>query len=158
MSMKTILGIDPGFGRMGFGCIRVSPGRIEVLDYGISSTETGSEFHDRLVTIAQDVETLLDAHKPDAVAIEKLYFTKNEKTAMNVAEARGVIVYLCAKRGIVIHEFTPSQVKKAVGGDGSADKAGMMRIVSEILKLKRTPKFDDAADALAIALAASAMH
>ena len=156
--MKTILGIDPGFGRMGFGCLRIAPGKTEVLDYGIASTDAALEFGQRLVAIAADVETLLDAHKPDAVAIEKLYFTKNEKTAMQVAEARGVILYLCVKRGIQIHEFTPSQVKKAVGGDGTADKAGMMRIVSEILALRRTPKFDDAADALAIALAASGMR
>jgi crossover junction endodeoxyribonuclease RuvC len=156
--MKTILGIDPGFGRMGFGCILVSPGKLEVLDYGIASTQKGIEFGQRLADIGKDVESLLDVHKPDVVAIEKLYFTKNEKTAMNVAEARGVIVYLCAKRGIQIYEFTPSQVKLAVGGSGTADKAGIMRIISEILKLKRTPKFDDAADALAIALAASGMR
>ena len=154
----VILGIDPGFGRMGFGCLRVRPGRLEVLDYGIASTKAGMEFGARLVSLAKDVDDLLDTHKPDVVSIEKLYFTKNEKTAMQVAEARGVILYLCVKRGIKMIEFTPSQVKKAVGGSGTADKKGMTRVVSEILKLKKTPKFDDAADALAIALAASAMR
>ena len=153
-----VLGIDPGFGRMGFGCISVIKGKTIVLDYGVVTTSGKDAFGERLVQLADDLDELIRTHKPDRMAVEKLYFTKNAKTAMQVAEARGVILLCAARRKVPVVEFTPSQVKSAVAGDGKADKKGMQKMVTHILALKRAPKLDDAADALALALCAASMR
>ena len=150
--MSCILGLDPGFGRLGFGAISVVRGKTCVLDYGIISTSSKTPFGERLVQLANDLETLLDQLKPSKIVVEKLFFTKNVKTAMQVAEARGVLLYLAACRKIVVTEYTPSQVKSAITGDGKADKKGMQKMVKLMLNLKSAPKIDDAADALGLAL------
>ena len=152
--MSIILGIDPGYDRLGFGVLKVVRGKISVLDFGIISTHKGLEFGERLFQIYEDLEEILKTHKPDVVSVEKLYSTVNQKTVMNVAEARGVIRLVAAKHGLAFHEFTPNQIKSAVAGNGSADKKGVQKMVTMILGLPRAPKPDDAADALAIALTA----
>ena len=160
MNIKTqiILGIDPGYGRLGFGFISIQPGKVIALDYGIISTKAGEKFPHRLLQISQDLEILIQQHQPDLISIEKLYFAKNTKTAMQVAEARGVILLKSAERQIPIIEFTPAQIKKSITGDGTADKKAIQWMVKEILKLKATPQIDDAADALAVALTASSVR
>jgi len=150
--MACVLGLDPGFGRLGFGAVSVARGKTCVVDCGIISTDKDTPFGERLVQLADDLETLLRALKPDRIVVEKLFFTKNAKTAMQVAEARGVLLYLAAKRDIPVSEFTPSQVKSAVCGDGNADKKAVQKMVKMLLGLKSAPKIDDAADALALAL------
>lgn len=150
--MPCVLGLDPGFGRLGFGAIEVVRGKTRVLDCGIISTDKDTPFGERLVQLADDLETLFQALKPSHIVVEKLFFTKNAKTAMQVAEARGVILYLAAKRRIPVSEYTPSQVKSAVTGDGKADKKAIQKMVKIMLGLKSAPKIDDAADALALAL------
>jgi len=153
--MSIILGIDPGYDRLGFGVIEVKRGKVSVLDFGVITTGKGLEFGERLLQVYEDLEEILKTHKPDVVSVEKLYSTINQKTVMNVAEARGVARLVAAKHGLVFREFTPNQVKSAVAGNGSADKKGVQKMVALILGLPRVPKPDDAADALAIALTAS---
>jgi crossover junction endodeoxyribonuclease RuvC len=157
-SPKTILGIDPGFGRLGFGFLCFQKGRIAVLDYGVITTPGRSGFSARLNELGADFLCLIKSHHPDLVSIEKLFFAKNTKTAMGVAEARGVILYLCARNGLPVVEFTPAQIKKAVTGNGSADKKAVEWMVKELLALRRTPKLDDASDALAAALTAASVR
>jgi crossover junction endodeoxyribonuclease RuvC len=152
--MHTILGIDPGFDRLGFGLIKVDGAKTKALDFGVITTSKTTDFGERLVQIEEDLESLIKSSKPDLVSLEKLYTTVNQKTAMRVAESRGVVLLVVARHGLPIVEFAPNQVKSAVTGDGGADKKAMQKMVARLLGLSRVPKPDDAADALAIALTA----
>lgn len=151
------MGIDPGFGRMGFGCVLVARGKTSAIDFGVVTTPANEPMGDRLLALFDDVTELVAQLQPDAIAIEKLFFAKNTTTALRVAESRGVVLLLAAQAGIPVVEVGPSQVKLAVTGDGAADKPAMQRMVARLLGLPRVPKPDDAADALAIAMAASTM-
>lgn len=151
---NVILGIDPGYGRCGFGTIRTNGSKVDVLDYGVSTTPSGIEIGMRLSEVAKDIEELILKHKPDLVAIEKLFFTTNAKTAMGVAEARGAILLTCARAGVKVVEVTPGQVKSAVTGNGQADKQAVEEMVLRLTGLKHSPKLDDASDAIAIAITA----
>ncbi len=153
-----ILGIDPGFGRLGFGCIVSKRGRLCAVDYGIISTSLTLNFADRLLELECDLEEIISKHQPDLVAIEKLYFTKNAKTAMDVAESRGVVRLVAARHGITSVEFTPTQIKKALSGNGRADKKAIQFMVQQLLQLAHLPNIDDAADALAVAICASSSN
>lgn len=152
-----ILGIDPGFGRMGFGCVSVAGNKTSPLDFGVITTSANEPMGDRLLALFDDVSELVAQLQPDAIAIEKLFFSKNTTTALRVAESRGIVLLLAAQAGIPVIEAGPSQVKLAVTGDGAADKPAMQRMVARLLGLPRVPKPDDAADALAIAITASTM-
>jgi len=152
-----ILGIDPGFGRMGFGCVAVLRGKTHALDFGVVTTPANEPMGDRLLSLFDDVHDLVIQLQPEMIAIEKLFFAKNTTTALRVAEARGVVLLLAAQAGIPVIEVGPAQVKLAVTGNGAADKPAMQRMVAKLLGLPRVPKPDDAADALAIAITASTM-
>ncbi len=154
---EMILGIDPGFGRMGFGCVAVSRGGTRPVDFGVVTTPTGETMGDRLLALYDDLQELIAHLNPDVIAVEKLFFSKNTTTAMRVAEARGIVLLLAAQAGVPVVEIGPSQVKLAVAGDGKAGKPAMQRMVAKLLGLPRVPKPDDAADALAIAITASTM-
>jgi crossover junction endodeoxyribonuclease RuvC len=143
---------------MGFGCIRVDHGRCTAIDFGVVTTKAGEKFGNRLKHIAEDLRSLIRALKPSMIAMEKLYFTSNAQTAMRVAEARGVASLIAAEEGIPVVEFTPSQIKKALTGDGRADKRAMQRMTALLLELSRIPKPDDAADALAVAITAASVR
>ncbi len=145
-----ILGIDPGYAIVGYGVIDTNGMR--PISYGAIRTEAGIPIEDRLSEIYDNMTELLRTFHPDHVAIEKLYFNTNEKTAINVSQARGVIVLACVKCGVRVHEYTPLQVKMSVVGYGRAEKAQIMDMTKRLLGLRKTPKPDDAADALAIAL------
>ena len=149
------MGLDPGYGRMGFGVIYVEGTKMELVDYGVSTTTSGDAFENRLLSLANDLGDLFAHHQPQAVAIEKLFFGKSSSTAMNVAHARGVALLMAAQAGCPVFEFTPAQVKKAVTGDGKAGKVALQKMVKELLNFPKPPKPDDAADALAIAITAS---
>ena len=153
-TVSTILGIDPGYGRCGFGVIVADGQDIIVKDHGVSTTQSGIELGVRLSEIARDIEELIELHKPDVVAIEKLFFATNAKTAMAVAEARGAILLTCARAGQEVVEITPNQVKVALTGNGKADKKAVEEMVVRICNLKKSPKLDDASDAIAIAMTA----
>lgn len=147
-----ILGIDPGFAITGYAFIQENNPNTKVIDYGVISTAAKEEFSTRLKYIHQDLTQLIKKYKPAVMAVEQLYFAKNVKTALNVGQARGVILLTGILHKLPLFEFTPLQVKQAVCGYGQADKGQVQNMVKTILKLKNIPKPDDAADALAVAL------
>ncbi len=147
-----IVGIDPGYAIVGFGVVEYNNQKFKPLDYGAITTMAKTPFEQRLLKISIGMEKLLEHYKPDAFAIEKLFFTSNEKTVIQVAEARGVIILEAAKQGIPIFEYTPLQVKQSVVGYGKAEKKQVMELTRLLLNLKKIPKPDDAADALAVAI------
>ncbi len=155
---KVILGIDPGFGRMGFGVIRAAKRDTHPLDFGVFTTDAQLDFGSRLAYLVEDLQAVIAHWHPQLFALESLFFSGNQKTAMRVAEARGVVLLTAAQHGIPVVEFTPSQVKLALTGDGKASKAAAQRMVKQLLALPRAPKPDDAADALAIAITASTVR
>lgn len=148
----VILGIDPGFAIVGFGVIRAERGQQSMVQYGTITTKAGLPLPTRLLQISQDMEELLSTFRPDAMAVEELFFTNNITTGMGVAQARGVILLAAERHKIPIFEYTPSEVKLAVVGYGKAEKSQVMDMTKRLLKLKTVPRPDDAADAVAIAL------
>lgn len=147
-----ILGIDPGIAIVGFGLIESNRGSVRMLQYGAVTTEAGLPLATRLVQIENDMTALIAQLKPDEIAVEELFFSKNITTGIAVAHGRGVILCTAERLGIPIFEYTPMQVKQAVAGYGLADKKQVMDMTKRLLKLKAVPKPDDAADALAIAI------
>lgn len=148
----VILGIDPGYAIVGYGVVRAQSGRYQPLEHGAVVTQAGEDFNRRLEIIYDSVSAVLSHWKPDAVSIEKLYFQNNQKTAIGVAEARGVILLAAQKAGVAVFEYTPLQVKMAVTGYGQAHKPQVMEMTRRLLCLKEVPKPDDTADALAMAI------
>ena len=147
-----ILGIDPGIAIVGFGLIEAERGNMQMRNYGTITTEAGLPLATRLFQIQRDLEELIAQLKPDAIAVEELFFSNNITTGIAVAHGRGIILYTAEKLGIPLFEYTPMQVKQAVVGYGLAEKRQVMDMVRRLLKLKGIPRPDDAADALAIAI------
>ncbi len=147
-----ILGIDPGFAIVGWGIIDSARGNIRPVAYGAITTPAHTSLESRLLTIQQDLESLIEKYKPDEMAIEELFFNTNITTGIAVAEARGVILCTAHRLGLKISEYTPLQVKQAVVGYGKAEKHQVISMVTSLLKLPKPPKPDDAADAVAIAI------
>jgi crossover junction endodeoxyribonuclease RuvC len=152
----TILGIDPGTATTGFGIIKTGqrPGEFDIIDFGVITTKSNLSDAERLAILFKDLQMLIKKHHPDRVGVEKLFFTTNQKTAMAVSQARGVVLLLAAQHKLPTAEFTPLQVKSTLCGYGKADKRQVQTMVQRTFKLKHLPKPDDAADALAIALCA----
>jgi crossover junction endodeoxyribonuclease RuvC len=147
-----ILGIDPGYAILGWGVIDVVGNKFSVVDYGSILTDTSMEMPARLQVLYNGLTELIHKYKPDDASIEQLFFNSNTKTAILVGEARGVAVLACANGNLNIGEYTPLQIKQALVGYGRADKKQVQYMVKMLLKLDRTPKPDDAADALAAAI------
>ncbi len=150
--MIRILGIDPGYAIVGFGVLDYDGVKFTPVEYGAVLTEAGQPFPERLRAIHEDIEFIFDKFRPHSMAIERLYFTSNQKTAIDVAQARGVTVLSAARRNVPVFEYTPLQVKMSVVGYGKAEKRQVMEMTQRILNLAQIPKPDDAADALAIAI------
>lgn len=146
-----ILGIDPGINLMGFGVID-KDNDLKVIDYGVINTPKTDSLPLRLTTIFDGVKELIETYKPDAIAIEELFYFKNQKTIIPVAEARGAIVIAGYKFCGNLYEYTPLQIKQALTGNGRAEKRQIQEMVKLILGLNSIPKPDDAADALAVAI------
>lgn len=147
-----ILGIDPGLAIVGYGVIEYKNSAFTTIDYGSIQTPAHTPVENRISTIYSDLNRIIEMYKPADMAVEELFFNTNQKTAITVAEARGVIL-LCAKqRGLNIYEYTPLQEKQSVVGYGRAEKKQIIEMTKIILGLKETPKPDDTADALAIAV------
>ena len=146
-----ILGIDPGYGRLGYAVIDVARGKPSAVAYGVITTEAKGKTADRLLEIAADVRGVLKKYSPEKMVIEELFFAKSTTTALKVAEVRGVMFLLAGEAGIPVVEVKPNAVKLAMTGYGKADKKQMMQMVKVVFDLKKIPKIDDAADALAIA-------
>ena len=147
-----ILGIDPGYAIVGYGIVDYQKNCFNVVGYGAITTKAKTPFEDRLSVIYEDMLEILKKYKPDRLSIEKLYFNTNSTTAIDVAQARGVIVLAAKQMGVKINEYTPLQVKQAVTGYGRAEKHQIMEMVKNLLCLKTVPKPDDTADALAVAI------
>ncbi len=147
-----ILGIDPGFAIVGFGLLESDGGVQRLVTCGAITTPAGEPLPSRLAQIADDMDTLLERFRPDAMAVEELFFNNNITTGISVAQARGVILLSAQRAGVPIFEYSPSQVKQAVAGYGKAEKRQVMAMVKRLLGLNAVPKPDDAADAVAIAL------
>lgn len=147
-----ILGIDPGYAIVGYGVIEFSGGRYYSVDHGAITTDAGVDFPLRLQQIYNGIISVIIKDDPDEMAIEKLFFQNNRKTAIDVAQARGVIMLAAQNNNIPIREYTPLQVKTAVTGYGQAHKPQVMEMTRRLLKLDSVPKPDDTADALAIAI------
>lgn len=152
-----IIGIDPGTGILGFGVIDVDGGKLNVVDVGVIKTPAHTPLDERLVDIYDSLEQIIAETKPEIMSIEKLFFARNVTTAMSVSHARGVAMLAGKKAGLVIHEYTPLQIKQTITGYGKADKKQMQEMVRLQLGLKVVPKPDDAADALAAAITHSLM-
>lgn len=148
----VVLGIDPGYAIVGYGAIEQVRSQSRVLGYGAITTKAGVPLPDRLSEIYHDMLELLNRVKPDAAAIEELFFNTNVTTGIAVAQARGVIVLACAQSGVPVFQYTPLQVKMAVVGYGRAEKKQVMEMTRIMLGLEKIPRPDDAADALAVAL------
>ena len=147
-----ILGIDPGYGITGFGLIEANQGQYRLLRCGAITTPAGMDFSARLEIIYEDMKQLLRVTQPDVVAIEELFFGQNVTTGIGVAQSRGVILLAIRQAGLEVYSYKPMQVKQAVVGYGNATKHQVMDMTKRLLHLSESPKPDDAADAVAIAL------
>ncbi|MDD4152049.1 MAG: crossover junction endodeoxyribonuclease RuvC [Candidatus Gracilibacteria bacterium] len=148
--MSIILGIDPGTTTTGFAIIEKSK-ELKIIDYGVIETTPKDNIGNKLLEIGTDIGGLFKKYKPDLICIEKLFFTTNIKTGIDVSHARGVIVYEIMKKGINYLEFTPLEVKRAITGYGKASKKQVQNAIKILLKLNEIPKPDDARDALCLA-------
>jgi len=147
-----VLGFDPGTATTGYGVVEGRGTRLRHIAHGTIATPAGQHFAARLKTIYEEVAALVETHKPEAVAIEKLFFSQNVTTGISVAQARGVIAVAVAQAGIPVGEFSPLEVKNAVVGYGKATKRQVQEMVKLLLNLDDIPRPDDAADALALAI------
>ena len=147
-----ILGIDPGLARAGWGVIEYAGNRFRPLAYGTVTTPAHTPIEDRLATLYDEMNRIIERYRPDDLAVEELFFNTNATTAIAVAEARGVILLSARLHRVNVFEYTPSQVKQSVVGYGKAEKAQVIMMIKTILNLKTAPKLDDTADALAIAV------
>jgi len=147
-----IFGIDPGYAISGFGVIDYTGNKFKILDYGVVTTKSDMPMPIRLKILYDSYTELLTQYKPDAVAIEELFFNKNSKTVIAVGQARGVHILAAIKQDISLYEYTPLQIKQAIVGYGRAQKKQVQEMTKILLNLREIPKPDDAADALAIAI------
>ncbi len=147
-----ILGIDPGYAIVGYGIIEFKNNKFKTINYGAITTDAGTPFVERLEKIYSDITAIIKQFNPEAVSIEKLFFNTNTTTAIDVAQARGVILLAAEHSKVPVYEYTPLQVKQAVTGYGRAEKRQVMELTKTLLGLSKVPKPDDTADALAIAI------
>lgn len=148
----TILGIDPGYGRVGFGIIQLTGNKFSHSAHGVIETTKKKPLPYRLNEIFNSINEIIQKYKPEEMAIEQLFFFRNVTTALAVSEARGVMQLAAFREGLKIFEYTPFEIKQAVTGNGRAEKGQMQRVLKMFLGLQATPKPDDAADALAAAM------
>jgi crossover junction endodeoxyribonuclease RuvC len=147
-----ILGIDPGYATVGYGVVDYVKAKFTVVNYGAIITSADTPFEQRLSEVHTDLCEIIEAYRPEFMAVERLFFTTNQKTAIDVSQARGVILLAGVTNGVEIAEYTPLQVKQSVTGYGKAVKSQVQEMTKRILNLSAIPKPDDTADALAIAI------
>jgi crossover junction endodeoxyribonuclease RuvC len=147
-----ILGIDPGFAITGYSIIEYKGNKFRLINSGAIKTKANTSFPLRLTKIYDELNLIINKYHPDAISVEELFFNQNVKTAINVAQARGVILIIGCKNNIETFEYTPLQVKQAVTGYGRADKNQVQKMVQTILKVEEIPKLDDITDSMAVAI------
>ena len=148
-----VLAIDPGYGRCGVAVVEKNGGREELLHSDCIETSSKDEFPERLAAIGEECVRLLEKYAPDCMAIEKLYFSNNAKTAMRVAEVRGALLQIAAERELPVFEYGPGQIKSATTGSGRADKRQIAKMLHTLIKIDKKIRFDDEYDAIAIGVA-----
>lgn len=148
----VVLGIDPGYAIVGYGIVKYEKNKFHPISFGAVTTKAGQPFSNRLEKIYDDIYNIIETFKPDSISIEKLFFNTNTTTAIDVAQARGVILLAAKKHNIPVYEYTPLQVKQSVTGYGKAEKTQVMELTRRLLSLEKCPKPDDTADALAMAI------
>ncbi len=153
-----VVGIDPGTATTGYGVIEETAGRLTLIAFGTVCTGAGVSMPLRLLDLHDRLTELIALHAPDSAAVESLFFQKNVRTAITVGQARGVILLTLARGGVPVSEYTPQEIKQAVAGYGGAEKRQVQAMVRAILELAETPKPDDAADALAVAICHAHSH
>lgn len=158
ISSLTVLGVDPGIGRVGYGIVTACSGSLKLESYGVIETHKGKNVGARLRRIYKELRAIIARCRPDRIAIEKVFFAKNTSTAMVVGEARGVILLAAEEHGVPVAEFIPSVVKQSITGYGNADKAQVQRMIKALFRLRTIPRPDDAADAVAIAICGTATN
>ncbi len=151
-SPLRILGLDPGTATTGYGIVDVFDGEMRLVTYGVIETPAGDPPERRLQSIYRQINALITAHRPERAAVEQLFFGRNITTAIAVGQARGVLLLALAEADIAMSEYSPPRIKEAITGYGKADKAQMQLMVRHLLALNETPRPDDAADALAVAI------
>lgn len=147
-----ILGIDPGYAIVGYGVVEYKNNHFTVLDYGVVTTAAGMPFNKRLEIVYDGISEVITKHKPVSMSIEKIFYNTNAKTVIDVSQARGVLMLAAQKQALDICEYTPLQVKQSVVGYGRAEKKQVQEMTRLLLNLEKTPRPDDAADALALAI------
>lgn len=147
-----VLGIDPGYGRCGVAIVEKKDGKEKLIYSECIETPAKIDFPERLATVAEECVRLMKKHAPDAVALEKVYFSKNQKTAMQVAEVRGALIGAAAEHGVPVFEYTPREVKSAAAGWGNADKTHIAKMLHILVKIEKEIKHDDEYDAIAIGI------
>jgi crossover junction endodeoxyribonuclease RuvC len=147
-----VLGIDPGFGRCGMAVVEKTGGKEILLYSDCIETSAKAAFPERLQHVADECARIIREHKPDCVAMEKLYFSNNQKTAMQVSEVRGVLINCASGLGLTVAEYTPGEVKSAIASSGNADKKQMASMLHMLMKIEKRIKHDDEYDAIAIAV------
>ncbi len=150
--MIVVMGIDPGVASTGFGVVRMAGGQMSVVDGGVIDVPPGQPIESRLAEIHDELAALIGWHEPAALALERVYFGKNVRSAIAVGQARGVVMLTAAQRGLRCFDYTPQAVKMAVCGSGAAAKDQVQRMVGSLLGLPQPPEPDHAADALAVAI------
>lgn len=151
---RRVLGIDPGLARLGWAVLNGGSGQTELIGCGCLETAAALSTPQRLQKLHRRLNQIVYEYRPDRLAVEKLFFTKNVTTGMTVGQARGIVLLVAAEHDLPVVELTPTAVKASVTGDGRADKRQMQRMIQILLRLKRLPRYDDTADAIAIALCA----
>ncbi|HOU12322.1 MAG TPA: crossover junction endodeoxyribonuclease RuvC [Anaerolineae bacterium] len=152
MASTRVLGVDPGTALTGYAVVEEAGGRLSLIAIGVVDTPAKMALPVRLQHIYAGLQAVIAEHKPEAAAVEQLFFSRNTRTAMTVGEARGVVLLALADAGLTIAEYTPMQIKQAVTGYGSADKHQVQEMVRLLLALPDIPRPDDAADAAAVAI------
>lgn len=147
-----VLGIDPGYAIVGYGVLEYEKGKFYPVEYGAITTDAHTDFQMRIKEVFLEIDEVIKRTKPEALAIEKLFYTTNQKTVMQVAQARGVILLAASLNNLPVYEYTPLQVKQSVTGYGKAVKKQVQEMTKNILHLDSVPKPDDTADALAMAI------
>jgi crossover junction endodeoxyribonuclease RuvC len=147
-----ILGIDPGYGRTGYGVIETDGNRLRPLEFGLIETGSQLSMEKRLLQLYEALLQIMDRRQPDSLAVEELFFSKNVTTGIGVSQARGVVLLAAAQSGLPVYEYKPVQVKQAIAGYGKAEKKQIQEMVRVFLSLPNVPKPDDVADALAVAI------
>lgn len=151
-----ILGIDPGYGRLGLAVIEKGKDKETVLFSNCIETDRSENIYDRFKIIGQEISSIIKKYNPNELAMESLFVAKNQKTAMRVAEVRGIIIYEAVKNNIPIFEYTPLQIKSAITGDGTSDKTRIIKMIHLLVKIPKKISLDDEYDAIAVALTHSA--